>query len=280
MTKRLLNLGCGGRFHPDWENLDFSPIAPSVRAHDLRKGIPFPDESFDVVYHSHVLEHFPKGDAPVFLRECHRVLKQGGVIRVAVPDLERIARMYLRALEKASQGAIGWNENYDWMLLELYDQAVRETSGGSCYEYLRQDPIRNWEFIHERFGAEAVAAREAARKKGVAQQNKTELFRVKWSYISHNVWKVCRNKLIGAILRREELEALQVGWFRRGGEVHLWMYDGYSLAKLLLREGFFDPSVRTATESQIPHWAQYCLDNEPDGRAYKPDSLYMEAVKS
>src|SRR6185437_7104009 len=72
---RALNLGCGGRFQPDWENLDFAPASAAVRAHDLQKGIPFPDGTFDVVYHSHVLEHFPKQFAPSFLRECHRVLK-------------------------------------------------------------------------------------------------------------------------------------------------------------------------------------------------------------
>src|ERR1700676_4603594 len=114
---KYLNVGCGYRFHLAWENVDFQPTGPSVRVCNLRKGIPYPEATFDVVYHSHVLEHFPKSMALGFLRDCHRVLKEGGVIRVVVPDLERIARLYLETLEKASRGDSGWPENYDWMVL-------------------------------------------------------------------------------------------------------------------------------------------------------------------
>ena len=84
----MLNLGCGGRFHPEWTNIDFYSSGGAVIAHDLNLGIPFPDSSFDVVYHSHVLEHFPKAKARRFIAECVRVLKPGGILRVVVPDLE------------------------------------------------------------------------------------------------------------------------------------------------------------------------------------------------
>jgi predicted SAM-dependent methyltransferase len=85
---RCLNLGCGSRFHPTWTNLDAISSNAAVRACDLNKGIPFPDNSFQVVYHSHVLEHFPKDKAFELMQECRRVLETGGVIRVAVPALE------------------------------------------------------------------------------------------------------------------------------------------------------------------------------------------------
>jgi hypothetical protein len=57
------------------------------------------------------------------------------------------------------------------------------------------------------------------------------------------------------------------------------MYDQYSLTRLLRRVGFADPKRFDASESQIPGWVAYNLDTEPDGAVYKPDSLYMEAVK-
>jgi SAM-dependent methyltransferase len=121
----MFNIGCGVRMHRDWNNVDFSYlvrlrrhmglakwlhrfgvlselrwnrvplIAPDVIVHDLRKGIPAPDDSVDVVYHSHVLEHIDRDIAPIFLRECLRVLRPGGILRVAVPDLEKYARDYL-----------------------------------------------------------------------------------------------------------------------------------------------------------------------------------------
>jgi|CXWL01.1.fsa_nt_gi predicted SAM-dependent methyltransferase len=69
-----LNVGCGSRFHPAWTNIDVAPSSAHVQAYNCRAGIPFPDQSFDVVYHSHVLEHFPKTEALGFLQECFRVL--------------------------------------------------------------------------------------------------------------------------------------------------------------------------------------------------------------
>ncbi|HKZ43378.1 MAG TPA: methyltransferase domain-containing protein, partial [Candidatus Hodarchaeales archaeon] len=70
--KYLLNLGCGSRFHPDFVNIDFVSSSPCVLAHNVTTGIPFSDNSFDVVYHSHLLEHLHKEQALKFLRECAR----------------------------------------------------------------------------------------------------------------------------------------------------------------------------------------------------------------
>jgi SAM-dependent methyltransferase len=276
---RCLNLGCGSRFHPDWDNLDFFPASPQVRPHDLRKGIPFSDGTFDVVYHSHLLEHFSKQSAPAFLRECHRVLKPGGTLRVAVPDLERIVREYLKALENASHAQPGAAADYDWMLLEMYDQAVREQSGGSCAAFYRQEPIPNWDFIYKRVGAEANAALAAIRAQDVPASAGWQRISSKWKFIFRNLSSVLQNKLATAILSKEDYSALQIGRFRGQGEIHQWMYDSYSLARLLKEAGFADPQQCAATQSRIPNWAAYCLDNEADGTTYKPDSLFMEAAK-
>ncbi|MBL4654316.1 MAG: methyltransferase type 11, partial [Bacteroidia bacterium] len=69
-----------------------------------------------------------------------------------------------------------------------------------------------------------------------------------------------------------------IGKFRMGGEIHQWMYDQYSLKKLLSSCRFKDPQVKTASESGIPHWAECNLDLI-EGAVNKPDSLFMEAYK-
>lgn len=92
---QYLNLGCGSRCHPDWINIDIKSGAPGVTAHDICHGIPFPDASFDVVYHSNLLEHIRRDDAQFLMHECYRVMKAGGILRVAVPDLEQIGRLLL-----------------------------------------------------------------------------------------------------------------------------------------------------------------------------------------
>ena len=57
MSARLVNLGCGSRYHADWINIDIAAHGPGVIAHDLSKGIPLEENSCDAVYHSAVLEH-------------------------------------------------------------------------------------------------------------------------------------------------------------------------------------------------------------------------------
>ncbi len=62
--------------------------------HDFRYGIPLPDSSADYLYSSHFLEHLDKRAGRNLLQECLRVLKPGGFMRIAVPDLEHAWRMY------------------------------------------------------------------------------------------------------------------------------------------------------------------------------------------
>jgi hypothetical protein len=70
-----------------------------------------------------------------------------------------------------------------------------------------------------------------------------------------------------------------VGRFRLGGEVHQWVYDRYSLAKVLREVGFIEPLVQTATTSGIRGWGGYSLDTLPGGEVIKPDLFFMEARK-
>lgn len=68
---------------------------PDVVVRDLRRPLPFDDESFDAIYASHVVEHLYRTDAHRLLRECRRILRPGGVLRVVVPDLKAIVDEYV-----------------------------------------------------------------------------------------------------------------------------------------------------------------------------------------
>jgi predicted SAM-dependent methyltransferase len=277
---KYLNLGCGDRFHPDWENVDLYPTGPGVRVCDLRKKTPYADETFDLVYHSHVLEHFPRQAAFNLLQECHRVLRRGGVIRVVVPELERIARLYIEALDKASKGEPGWEHNYEWMVMEMYDQCVREGSWGAFVEFCQQDPIPNPDFILRRWGSYGRGFLEGFRhKQPVAKAPPSGSPGRAWRYVFRNPGAVLRNKIGRTLMGQANWEALRVGRYRRSGEIHMWMYDRYSLGKLLMRAGFTEPRRVGPTESRIPNWASFNLDTDADGQTYKADSMYMEAIK-
>jgi SAM-dependent methyltransferase len=61
---------------------------------DLTQPLPYPDGAFEAVFGSHVLEHLTPGEAATLLGELHRVLRPGGIVRIAVPDLDRVIAGY------------------------------------------------------------------------------------------------------------------------------------------------------------------------------------------
>lgn len=259
-SRRLLNLGCGQRCHPDWVNVDIAPVHPDVLRWDATRGIPFPDRHFSVVYHSHMIEHLRPHDVPAFLRDCHRVLEPGGILRIATPDLERLCAVYLERL-RASAVA-----DHEWLVIEMLDQTVREQSGGAMLEYLRQNPLSNEAFVLERIGEEGrellQAIREAApsaspRRPGLRQRVK--------------------NALVTRWYGADALQAMQIGRFRLSGEVHQWLYDRLSLTQLLLKAGFCEPAQREAGDSAIGGWSGFFLEKTKTGEVIKPDSIFMEA---
>lgn len=128
VRSRKLHLGAFDQVHEGWLNTDVTPHllvarvpgaawalhrvgaigAERYAAHrqgtfralrylDLSRRFRFPDESFDCVFASHVLEHLHPDVAERCLREAHRVLRRGGVVRIAVPDLDRMVAEYDQA---------------------------------------------------------------------------------------------------------------------------------------------------------------------------------------
>ena len=67
-----------------------------VLNYDVTKGLPFEDNSIDYIYSSHFIEHLSFGDAIEFFKECKRVLKRGGILRIICPDLEKWINNYIQ----------------------------------------------------------------------------------------------------------------------------------------------------------------------------------------
>lgn len=282
--KTYINLGCGNRYHLAWTNFDIKPQGPGVIQHDLSRGIPLPDASCDLVYHAALLEHIRRTDVLPFLVECNRVLKPGGIIRVGVPNLERLCQLYLEKLQAALAKDKSADDDYDWIMLELYDQTIREESGGEMLAYLRQDPIPNESFIITRIGEEGRHLIQVLRRQNVpVQSNPSTATNISMGFMRRKLYpslKMVKRHLLKLILGAEGLRAFNIGRFRLAGEVHHWMYDRYSLARLLQEAGFSSPIVQDATRSQIPDWNDFHLDALADGSIIKPDLLFMEATKT
>jgi predicted SAM-dependent methyltransferase len=108
-----LNIGCGTSGIAGWVNIDNSPSIllsrlpfgkrvfgtpdwpRDVRCADVRKRIPFPDSSVSCIYSSHTFEHFTYEESLAVAKECFRVLKPVGVLRIVVPDLRIMVGDYL-----------------------------------------------------------------------------------------------------------------------------------------------------------------------------------------
>jgi predicted SAM-dependent methyltransferase len=85
---KKLHLGCDINVLPGWLNADIDPPLESILCLDATKTFPFPDGTFDYIYSAHMIEHVPYPAGLAMLRECHRVLKKNGKIRISTPDLQ------------------------------------------------------------------------------------------------------------------------------------------------------------------------------------------------
>jgi prepilin-type processing-associated H-X9-DG protein len=116
----FLNLGCGAKYLEGFINVDGNLFCKKDMWLDLRNHLPFDNESVDGIYCSHVLEHFYPTELRGVLQECHRVLKQGGGIRILVPSLEK-------AIEAYSAGKASWFPDFP---------ASHDSIGGRFVNYL------------------------------------------------------------------------------------------------------------------------------------------------
>lgn len=273
MEIKCLNLGCGSRYLEGWVNVDFVRTGQNVIAHNLLNDIPYPSNLFDVVYNSHLLEHFPKSKGQEFINECYRVLRVNGVLRVVVPDLETIVREYMKNMELALKGDVAAAHDYDWILLELFDQMVRNKSGGEMGIYWQQENLLNREYIMSRMGDEFSKFRRSFfRREVMPKKADISFFTI--------LLRKGRNKLVRMLLGEEKFaEFIRLGKFRSSGEIHQWMYDRFSLGRMLKNAGFQSVHVVSAFTSNVSSWEDYMWLDVENGSVRKPDSLFMEAIK-
>jgi len=94
MKQIKLHLGCGKKYIPGFIHIDiekYDHIDYNTDASDLHM---FKDNSVDLIYSAHLLEHYKRRDIDTVLKEWYRVLKPDGTLRLAVPDFEALIKIY------------------------------------------------------------------------------------------------------------------------------------------------------------------------------------------
>ena len=271
-SAKKLNFGCGTRHAPGWVNIDFHSEDKSVQRVNLLNGFPFPDKHFDVVYSSHVLEHFSPEEGEFLIRESYRVLKVGGIIRIVVPDLEGSCQEYLKVLNMDDK-THDKNKLYSWAIIELLDQLTRNQPEGRMGPFIRNAETSGDKcFIsYIRSRTESVAG-QSVKKAGYF----TKLRGLTPSKV-HTKLIYFYLKAISSLIPKALRSAVFVS--TSVGEKHRWMYDRYSMHMLFRKIGFSKIQNCSFNYSNIENFNLDLLDSHLSGLPYKNNSLYVEATK-
>ena len=169
---KILNLGCGTKtsnsediINIDWSILlrikknfflskllllllnderkeKFRNIPNNILVHNLKKGIPFKDNSIDAVYSSHVLEHIERKYVPHFLTEILRVLKPNAINRIVVPDMYFLTKKYVENYKKCCDQN-EFSRNHDRFIANIIEQSVRREASGTSKQKKLSRKIEN-----------------------------------------------------------------------------------------------------------------------------------------
>lgn len=135
-----LHLGAGDNILDGWINTDIVTEFNNTQYLDVTQQFPFPDNSMEVVFSEHLIEHLEVIDAEKMLCECFRVLDKSGVLRIATPNLSALTVLFNSNIELTSiqQEYLDWiTKKYIWDPSEYHI-----FSSAPCY--VLNNAMRNW----------------------------------------------------------------------------------------------------------------------------------------
>lgn len=146
---KKLHLGCGKLKLEGFINIDLDESADIV--HDIKNLKIFEDDSISEIYASHCLEHFSRREIINILLEWKRVLKVGGILRIAVPDLEAVINLYNRDPENIYLifGLLygGQTNELDYHKFGFTFTTLSDTLASLGFESIKR--YDTWEFLGE-----------------------------------------------------------------------------------------------------------------------------------
>jgi predicted SAM-dependent methyltransferase len=108
---KLLHMGCGRNRFDGWFNTDILQDYPDVGYVDAMQPFKMPSNLFDAAFSEHMIEHIPWNAGQNMLKEICRVLRPGGVVRIATPDLHQILSLSQAELSELQRKYLAWSRD-------------------------------------------------------------------------------------------------------------------------------------------------------------------------
>jgi predicted SAM-dependent methyltransferase len=125
-----LQIGGGPRRLDGWLNADIEP-AGDILYLDATRPFPLRDGEFQFVFSEHMVEHVEFAGAQAMMRECHRVLRPGGTLRVVTPNLAVVAALVADCRSEAQQ------QHYDHFLRHFIPAGHPATKASAANAFFR-----------------------------------------------------------------------------------------------------------------------------------------------
>jgi predicted SAM-dependent methyltransferase len=125
-----LHVGCGDVYLEGWVNIDVESSKADVK-HDLQTSLPYDDSSASFIYSEHFIEHLAAEAGANVLKEFYRVLKAGGVLRIATPDLRYLMKKYFLGWKSQD-----WIKTYGYGWLQTRAEMINLCFRGWGHQYL------------------------------------------------------------------------------------------------------------------------------------------------
>lgn len=151
---RKLHLGCGRKHLPGFFHVDILPLSHVDHVGRIENLGFIGDDEVELIYACHVLEHFGRFEIDGVLREWRRVLKPGGVLRLAVPDFAACAAIYYeQGLQDGLSGLIGLvsggqRDQYDYHRMIFDDELLSRILREAGFAAVRRWDWRETEHSH------------------------------------------------------------------------------------------------------------------------------------
>lgn len=152
---KKLHIGCGSNVYSGWLNTDLN-YTDDIAFLDAGNEFPFENNIFNYIYSEHLFEHLNVSQQLNMFKESYRVLKKGGVMRVATPSMDFLFKLYKDDQSEESKTYLEWAINHSPTLTVVKNE-IEDKSYYNCYVINNFFKAWGHQMIHDLSSLKAMA---------------------------------------------------------------------------------------------------------------------------